>query len=113
MNWSEIPVEQMNPKVTRQVMHGEEMTIAKVILKAGAVVPEHHHHHEQTTLLEKGKLKFIMPDGDVIVEEGTFLNIPPHKPHRVEALEDSEVIDIFAPKRDDWIRGDDSYLRQG
>jgi hypothetical protein len=30
----------------------------------------------------------------------------------VEAMEDSVVVDIFSPSRDDWQRGDDSYLRR-
>jgi hypothetical protein len=29
----------------------------------------------------------------------------------VEALEDSLVLDVFAPRREDWLRGDDAYLR--
>jgi quercetin dioxygenase-like cupin family protein len=37
--------------------------------------------------------------------------IPGNVPHRVEALEDSVVFDVFAPRREDWIRGDDAYLR--
>jgi quercetin dioxygenase-like cupin family protein len=39
------------------------------------------------------------------------MQIPPDAPHRVEALEDSVAIDLFAPPRLDWIRGDDAYLR--
>jgi quercetin dioxygenase-like cupin family protein len=40
------------------------------------------------------------------------LAIPPHAPHEVEALEDTVVLDIFTPAREDWIRGDDAYLRR-
>jgi len=29
----------------------------------------------------------------------------------VEALEDSLAVDVFSPVREDWIRGDDAYLR--
>jgi len=29
----------------------------------------------------------------------------------VEALEDSLAVDLFSPPREDWIRGDDAYLR--
>jgi hypothetical protein len=32
-------------------------------------------------------------------------------PHRVDALEDAVVLDVFAPRREDWLRGDDAYLR--
>ncbi len=40
------------------------------------------------------------------------LRIPPDVPHSVEALEDSVAVDLFSPRREDWIRGDDAYLRK-
>ena len=33
-------------------------------------------------------------------------------PHQVIALEDTVALDLFAPRREDWIRGDDAYLRR-
>jgi hypothetical protein len=33
-------------------------------------------------------------------------------PHKVVALEDTVVVDVFSPARDDWQRGDDAYLRK-
>jgi hypothetical protein len=30
----------------------------------------------------------------------------------VEVLEESVAVDVFAPVREDWIRGDDAYLRK-
>jgi quercetin dioxygenase-like cupin family protein len=111
-DWDRIPLEQMNPLVSRRVLHGAQMTVAQVILGKGAVVPEHHHPHEQTTMLQTGKLVFFMEGAEVVVSAGEMLNIPPQVPHRVEALEDSVAIDIFSPARDDWQRGDDAYLRQ-
>ena len=59
-----------------------------------------------------GKKVFFMEGDEVEVNAGEMLNIPPHIPHKVEALEDSVAIDLFAPARDDWQRGDDAYLRQ-
>ena len=42
---------------------------------------------------------------------GEVLVIPPDLPHRVEALEESLATDLFTPRREDWITGDDAYLR--
>ena len=42
---------------------------------------------------------------------GESVLIPGGVPHRVEALDDSVVLDVFAPRREDWLRGDDAYLR--
>ena len=58
-----------------------------------------------------GLLKFIFDDREILVAAGEVLLIPPHAAHRVEALEDTLDVDFFAPRREDWIRKDDSYLR--
>jgi quercetin dioxygenase-like cupin family protein len=47
----------------------------------------------------------------MVVRTGESLQIPGGVPHRVEALEDSVALDLFSPPREDWIRGDDAYLR--
>ena len=112
-DWSAIPLETLNPAASRKVIHSGRMTIARLFLKAGAIVPEHFHENEQVAILEKGKLKWIFPDGEKIQTAGQALEIPSHVPHSVEALEDCEVTDLFAPTREDWIRGDDAYLRGG
>ena len=56
------------------------------------------------------------PSGTVSSEEmtgpaGEVMEISSNLPHLVEALEDSVAVDLFAPVREDWIRGDDAYLR--
>jgi hypothetical protein len=33
-------------------------------------------------------------------------------PHQVIALQDTVVVDVFSPCREDWLRGDDAYLRK-
>ena len=110
--WSEIPVETLNPLVDRQALHCDQMTMSRLTLKKGAVVPRHHHVNEQITTMEKGRLRFIFDDSELIVEAGDSLQIPSNVPHSVEALEDSVALDLFAPVREDWRRGDDAYLRR-
>lgn len=109
--WDQIPVEQMNPLVTRQAMHSGHMTVARLSLKAGAVVPEHHHQNEQISMVVEGRLRFVLGGLPTLVTGGQMLEIPPNVPHSVEALEDSVAVDLFTPRREDWIRGDDAYLR--
>jgi quercetin dioxygenase-like cupin family protein len=61
----------------------------------------------------EGALKFTVDSKEVIVRAGEILSIPPDVPHEVVALEDSVALDIFNPPRQDWINGDDAYLRGG
>ena len=110
--WNRIEKEQMSPVFARQVIHTDTMTVARVYLKKGCSVPEHSHHNEQISMLEKGALRFMIGGVEKVVKAGQVLRIPPHVPHSAEALEDSIAVDLFSPIREDWIRGDDAYLRK-
>jgi len=109
--WADIPPERMNPLVTRQYIVGTNTMLARIVLRKGAVVPEHHHFHEQISQVAEGALLFRIDGKEVTVRAGEVLCIPPHLPHEVVALEDSVALDIFNPPRQDWISGDDAYLR--
>ena len=111
-NWQEIPEEKLNDAMSRQVIHSAQSTIARISLRKGAVVPLHHHVNEQVTMLQSGSLRFDMGGAQFILNAGDVLVIPPDVPHYVEALEDSHATDVFTPAREDWIRGDDAYLRK-
>jgi quercetin dioxygenase-like cupin family protein len=110
-NWSDIPIEQMNARVTRQVIHAQHITIARIGLAEGALVPTHAHVNEQVLNMISGRLKVVLDGVERVLHGGQTLVIPPNVPHSVEALEDTVAVDIFSPVREDWIRGDDAYLR--
>jgi quercetin dioxygenase-like cupin family protein len=110
-NWSAVAEEQLNPLLGRKVIHGRNITVARIRLRKYAVVPMHSHPSEQITMLESGLLRFVISGKEQTLRAGESLEIPPDEPHMVEALEDSLAVDLFSPVRDDWIRGDDTYLR--
>ena len=110
--WEQLPAEQMNAQIVRKVIHTEQMTIARLNIQKGAVVPEHAHINEQVANVERGALKFHIGGVDLVVGAGESLVIPPNVPHGVVALEDCVVTDVFTPRREDWIQGDDAYLRR-
>jgi quercetin dioxygenase-like cupin family protein len=56
-------------------------------------------------------VRFRIAGEERVLRAGDALVIPPDVPHTVEALEDSLAVDLFSPRREDWIRGDDAYLR--
>jgi quercetin dioxygenase-like cupin family protein len=111
-NWAAILEEKMNPLLSRRVIHTEQMTIARIWLQKGAVVHLHSHVNEQVTMLQSGSLRFDMGGKQIVINAGDVLVIPSNMPHRVEALEESMATDLFTPSRQDWISGDDSYLRR-
>lgn len=111
-DWKSLPAEQLNPQVTRRAIHTPGLTIARLEIQKGAVVPEHHHVQEQVATVERGELQFWFGDQEMILRDGQSVAIPSNVPHKVVALADTIVVDVFSPCREDWLRGDDAYLRK-
>ncbi|MBW4037620.1 MAG: cupin domain-containing protein [Acidobacteria bacterium] len=113
--WSDIPIEQLNPQITRQFVHGSQSMFARLELKKGCVVPGHQHPNEQITYITQGALRFLLGEegalDEKIVRANEMLIIPANLPHSAEALEDTIDFDVFAPPRQDWLSKDDTYLR--
>ena len=110
--WHTIPLEDLNPLLQRQFVVGQEIMVARVLLKKGCIVPEHSHHNEQLTYILDGTLKFWIDGKEIVVHAGEVLCIPAHMPHKAEALEDTVDLDVFNPPRADWINKTDQYLRE-
>jgi quercetin dioxygenase-like cupin family protein len=109
--WTSVPLEDLNPQFQRQFVVGQEIMLARVLLKKGCVVPEHSHHNEQLTYILEGALKFWIDGREIVVNAGEVLCIPSSMPHKAEALEDTIDLDVFCPPRADWINKTDQYLR--
>jgi len=119
VSWDDVPLEELNPLISRRLIYSQQQMLAHVLLKKGAIVPAHDHHNEQFTYILSGTLRFWIGEhadapGDVYtdVTAGDVLVIPSHVRHRAEALEDTLDMDVFNPPRADWLDGSDSYLRE-
>jgi len=110
-SWKTIEVEKMNDLLSRQMISGKNATISQLIMKRGATVPRHSHVNEQYSWILSGSVKFIFDDREILLGPSDVLLIPAHEPHSAIALEDTVDVDFFAPRREDWIQKDDSYLR--
>ena len=111
-SWKTMEVEKLNDTISRQMISGENATLSQLFLKRGAVVPRHSHVNEQYSWIISGALKFIFDDREIVVGAGEVLLIPAHVPHSAVAMEDTVDVDFFAPRREDWIRKEDAYLRR-
>ena len=111
--WKDVELEQLNPLLDRQMITGDKIMLARVLLKKGCVVPEHSHENEQVTYILEGALKFAIDGKEFVVRAGEVLCIPPHMPHEAWALEDTIDLDVFDPPREDWLNKTDDYLRHG
>jgi quercetin dioxygenase-like cupin family protein len=111
--WKDVEREKLNPLIDREMVVGDQVMLARVIMKKGAHVPLHHHHNEQVTYILEGALKFAIDGKEVVVRAGEVLCIPSNMPHEAWALEETIDLDVFNPPREDWLNKTDDYLRHG
>ena len=111
--WQTIDLEDLNPLLQRQFVVGRDIMVARVLMKKGCIIPLHSHYNEQFTYILEGALKFWVDGREIVVNAGEVLTIPPHMPHKAEALLDTVDLDVFNPPRADWINKTDQYLRGG
>lgn len=90
--------------VSRKTMvHGPNTLLTEFKLAEGALIPAHKHPQEQTGYLVSGRLNFQIGDKMMRAEAGDSWCIPGNVEHGAEALEDSVVIEVFAPVREDYL----------
>ncbi|HXO62747.1 MAG TPA: cupin domain-containing protein [Candidatus Acidoferrales bacterium] len=111
--WKDVVREQLNPHIDREMVVGDKIMLARVLMKKGAHVPLHQHHNEQVTYILEGSLKFNVGGKEIVVRAGEVLCIPPNMPHEAWAEEDTVDLDVFNPPREDWLNKTDDYLRHG
>jgi quercetin dioxygenase-like cupin family protein len=108
--WSDVAPEQINPEVARQYITADRVTIARFELKRGGIVPRHAHENEQVSVVLSGVLLFRIDGREITVKGGEALQIPSNTPHEVEVVEDTLVMDVFSPIRQDWLDKTDNYF---
>jgi quercetin dioxygenase-like cupin family protein len=111
--WKNVQREHLNTLIDREMLVGDKIMLARVLMKKGAHVPLHQHHNEQVTYILEGALKFAIDGKEVVVRAGEVLCIPSNMPHEAWALEDTVDLDVFNPPREDWLNKTDDYLRHG
>jgi len=112
VRWTEVANESLTDAIHRRYVNTGQMTIARFELARGGAVPRHSHEQEQVTTVLSGALKFVTPDAELIVRQGESIAIAPWHEHRVDVLEDTIVIDVFCPVRQDWVAKTDDYFRR-
>ncbi|MGB6544201.1 MAG: cupin domain-containing protein [Candidatus Acidiferrales bacterium] len=110
-SWEIIASEPMVTGLRRQMLNGEKVSLARMRFESGTKVPRHQHANEQITMITAGTMLLTLDDGEIRLGKGEMILIPGNVPHGAEALEETESIEIFAPRREDWISKNDAYLR--
>lgn len=87
----------------RQVMSfSPAMMLVRHTMVKGWVGTKHSHPHEQLVYIIKGGIRFAYPGGTFEARTGDSFLVPGGVEHQATAFEDSEVLDIFTPMREDY-----------
>jgi len=100
-----IEEEQVTEQIRRRVLSGEQGMIVWWRMQAGVHAAAHAHPHEQMVWMIKGRMKFRIGDETRDMGPGEVALIPGGVEHEGWIMEDSEVVDVFAPPRADFLAG--------
>lgn len=104
MNWSAIPSEQVAEGIQRQMVVGEKLMICRLTIQPRVVTAVHAHAHEQMTIVERGRVLYIIDGVEHVCSPGDVLHFPPHLPHGATMLDEEVVlVDVFTPPREDFL----------
>ncbi|MGE0129438.1 MAG: cupin domain-containing protein [Blastocatellales bacterium] len=104
-DWDSIAVEDLGEGITRQMIVGERLMVCRLRFAPHVVTLAHDHPHEQITLVERGRVRFIIGSEERIAQTGDVLHFPPGCWHGATMLDEEVVlIDIFTPLREDFLK---------
>ena len=90
--------------LTRKVCaHSDTMMCVEVLFEKGTVAALHSHPHEQITYVISGKFELTVGDKTHVVGPGDSLYKQPHIVHGATCLEAGTLLDMFTPRRDDFL----------
>lgn len=91
--------------VSRKVLaHEGDMMMVEVSFKKDAVGAIHSHIHEQASYVLKGSFQVDIEGEKEILKIGDTFYVKPNLLHGVLALEDSVILDVFTPQREDFLK---------
>ena len=89
--------------LSRQVLaYSNELMLVRHLMEKGWIGARHSHPHEQLVYVISGHLRFSGGGSAFNVRTGDSFVVPGGMEHQASALEESEVLDVFTPYREDY-----------
>jgi quercetin dioxygenase-like cupin family protein len=96
------PTEMIKGVYRRTLSFNDDLMLCHFILKKNSEIPLHQHKQHQVGYIIKGKMKFKTENAEFLLKQGDSYIFQSNEKHGAFILEDSEVIDIFNPSREDY-----------
>ena len=98
------PESKPEPGLTRKVMaYNDKLFLAEHQMVKGWVGTVHSHPHDQVVYVVRGHLKVTCQGKTFEIRSGDSFVVRGDVEHGASALEDSLVVDVFTPCREDYI----------
>jgi quercetin dioxygenase-like cupin family protein len=89
--------------LSRQVLaYNDQMMLVRHLMEKGWIGARHSHPHEQLVYIIRGHLQFTGGDTTFEARTGDSFVVPGGMEHQASALEESEVLDVFTPFREEY-----------
>jgi quercetin dioxygenase-like cupin family protein len=102
---SAITSERISDKISRRIASGDQGMLVWWSVKAGAHAAAHSHPHEQLVWVTSGLMDLRIGAEQRSCGPGDIAVIPGGVEHEVWFREDTEVVDVFSPPREDFLAG--------
>lgn len=102
---NDVKLDDLEMGVSRKILaHVSNVMMVEVYFHKGAVGEIHKHIHEQISYIIKGSFELNIDGKKEIVKQGDTYYIKPNALHGVLALEESTILDVFTPQREDFLK---------
>ena len=100
-----VPAKDLGGGGMRKVLsYSRNLMACELTFEKGAVGAAHSHPHEQIGYIISGRLVYQEAgQADKILETGDTYYVAPNVVHGVQILEDTKLLDIFTPMREDFV----------
>jgi quercetin dioxygenase-like cupin family protein len=86
----------------RTMATGDKIMVCEIFLLRDAHIPEHSHAEEQCGYVVSGNITFTVAGQASTLRAGDSYAIPGDMPHEAFAHEDTILVEVFSPPREDF-----------
>jgi len=98
------PYQALDPGVERKILAaGGTMMTAQFRFQKGAIGALHSHPHEQVGYVVSGSVDLTLEGKTQTLRAGDSYYVPSGLVHGVKALEDTVLVDVFTPQREEFL----------
>lgn len=101
----DIPTKNLGGGTMRKILsYSQNLMICELQFEKGSIGAKHSHPHEQIGYVISGKIIY-QEEGceDKVLVTGDSYYVAPHAVHGIEVLEETKLLDVFTPMREDFI----------